>query len=178
MAQHLKDILLSKGLLWLPPDSSLQPTPNYDPLLELPSPEEAKYKVIVKAKVGRFAPHKQERSGTSVVPMMNESRSRFTSFREQSSPPLPPPQVLLSDSVITTTSRTTSTTSTSSGGGGGDSHHLNEGGEGEEVEATNIDELDDLVAIKGRKMKSLQESVDSKEVRRLLFLSFLFLLNE
>jgi len=77
MAAHLRDVLLARDLLWLPPESTLQPNGAGAPATELPSPEAAMYKVLVKAKVARF----QQKRAT--VTTLQQSSSAVSNREEE-----------------------------------------------------------------------------------------------
>ena len=75
MAAHLRDLLLARDLLWLPPESTLQPNGAGAPATELPSPEAAMYKVLVKAKVARFQQKRAAVTTLQYVPPAVRNRS-------------------------------------------------------------------------------------------------------
>jgi hypothetical protein len=132
MAQHLKEILLKRDMLWLPHDSSLHPNPSSEPLKELPSPQEAMGKVIIKGKVGRFV-------------------TKSDSSKDKPDKPGSPGLASLSRSESKAPVR-------------GEGEEEEETPGTEESETATVDELDELITIKGRKMKSLPDSIQSTQV--------------
>ena len=228
MAFHLREVLLKKGLLWLPPESTLNPDGAGPPATELPSPEQAKYKILVKAKVARFAkknvntgqPVNDTTPASAAAPGAVEAPANAKSSSEiaQNEPFgdftaslgwMSVPDVLsggsallpFDDAVATMPSLSEAASffgatgsvldgnkedvtggslslgrsnmrGTAAGADGGsvgqgttsDLHGLSTKQDLEEQEHDTIDELDNLVAIKGQKLKSFQESLDSPTV--------------
>jgi hypothetical protein len=218
MAFHLREVLLKRGLLWLPPESTLNPGGAGPPAAELPSPEQTKYKILVKAKVARFA-KKHADTGHHVTgadsavaapsaAVNAPSDAKCSSEPAQSAPFedltaslgwMSMPDVLSGGSVMlpfddavptlpslsaaaslfgaTATilddsehlesgslSRGSAASRNVGQGASSNLHGLNSKQDLEEQEHDTIDELDDLVAIKGQKLKSFQESLDSPTV--------------
>jgi hypothetical protein len=72
MAFHIKDILVRRNLLWLPPESKLgEGSATLGELgRPLPSPQEARGKVLIKAKTARFAKKSKATGGGAMSPAM------------------------------------------------------------------------------------------------------------
>ena len=72
MAFHIKDILVRRNMLWLPPESKLsEGSATLGELgRSLPSPEEARGKVLIKAKTARFAKKSKVQGGGFMSPAM------------------------------------------------------------------------------------------------------------
>jgi len=72
MVFHIKDILVRRNMLWLPPESKLsEGSATLGELgRSLPSPEEARGKVLIKAKTARFAKKRKVQSNGFMSPAM------------------------------------------------------------------------------------------------------------
>ena len=143
MAEYIKKSLHKRGLLWLPPESTLHPDGAGLPATRLPSPNEAKNFVLVKAKVKRFKDKKRSKGNT--VSSAAESAGGDA------------------DSVLD------SIDNNPSNNAGNDEvdddlKGLDRNKDLEDQEEETINELDDLVAIKGSKLKSLVTSLELPQV--------------
>ena len=146
MANHIKDILLKRGILWLPPESTLSPGGPGQPATKLPSPEEAKGFILIKAKIKRFSKEQEKiDSGQRNSPVVSPTGGAVAEFMAghdktgEEKDDLDAPK----DKNI---------------------EGLDKSKDFEDQEQETINELDDLVAIKGLKLKNLVESVESPQV--------------
>jgi len=144
MAEYIKKSLHERGLLWLPPESTLHPDGAGLPATRLPSPKEAKNFVLVKAKVKRFKDKKRSRGNT--VSSAAESSGGDAENAPSGGIDKKPSENDGEDEVDD------------------DLKGLDRNRDLEDQEEETINELDDLVAIKGSKLKSLVTSLESPQV--------------